>query len=105
APLHHKPALTDGLSWRGLIYFFQSEYERAEQMLVEAHHLSSELRDGFMVLFNLYFLGLTRADQGRISEALANFDEAMEMTRRNGDRNQSLKIPNAMGWIYREMGD
>ena len=105
AALHHKPALTGGLSWRGLIYFFQSEYERAEQMLVEAHHLSSELRDGLMVLFNLYFLGLTRADQGRISEALATFDEAMEMTRRNGDRNQSLKIPNAIGWIYREMGD
>ncbi|HKZ78315.1 MAG TPA: tetratricopeptide repeat protein [Pyrinomonadaceae bacterium] len=94
-----------GTGWRGLLYFFQSEYEQAEEALAESLSLSSELRDGFMALFCLYFLGLTRANLGRISEALASFDEAFEMARRNGDRNQSPKIPNAVGWIHRELQD
>jgi tetratricopeptide (TPR) repeat protein len=103
--LDHKPSLIVGVAWRGLIHFFQSEYECAEKMLTEALHLSSELRDGFNALFCLYFLGLTRADLGRMSEALATLNEAMEMARRNGDRSHSLKIPNAIGWIQRELGD
>src|SRR6185295_19458958 len=56
-------------------------------------------------MFCLYFLGLTRGDRGRISDALATFDEAMELSKKNGDRSLSVKIPNAVGWIYREMGD
>ena len=103
--LDHKPALIAGVTWRGMLHFFQSEYERAEEMLTEGLRLSSEQRDGFIVLFCLYFLGLTRGDLGRMSDALDTLDEAMELSRRNGDRNQSLKIPNAVGWIYRELGD
>jgi tetratricopeptide (TPR) repeat protein len=57
------------------------------------------------VMFCLFFIGLTRADQGRISEALATFHEAMELSRRNGDLINTLKIPNSIGWVYREMGD
>jgi tetratricopeptide (TPR) repeat protein/tRNA A-37 threonylcarbamoyl transferase component Bud32 len=103
--LKHKPALTVGLGWRGLLYSFQSEYGLAEEMLTEVLSLSSELRDGVMVLFCLYFLGLIRGNLGRMSEALATLNEAAEMARRNGDRNQSLKIPNAIGWIHRELED
>lgn len=103
--LDHKPALIAALCWRGLLNFFQSEYEPAEETLRQGLSLSRNARDGFMVLYCLYFLGLTLANLGRISEALAAFDEAMTMAQRNGDRNQSLKIPNATGWIYRELGD
>src|SRR5262249_28693640 len=103
--LDHKPALIAGVGWRGLLHFFHSEYERAEEMLTETLHLSSELRDGFNVLFSLNFLSFIRGDLGRMSEALATLNEAMEMARRNGDRNQSLKIPNTIGWIHRELGD
>jgi tetratricopeptide (TPR) repeat protein len=73
--------------------------------LVRSHRLSLEFRNGLMVMFCLYFLGLTRADQGQMSQALATLNEAMDLSRRNADRNQSPKIMNAVGWIYREMGD
>jgi serine/threonine protein kinase/tetratricopeptide (TPR) repeat protein len=105
ARLNHPPALLAGLSWRGLLCFFQSEYERAEKLLTEALGFSQHLRDGFSILFCHFFLGLTRAERGRISEAFADFDEAMKIARRNGDRIQSLKIPNTLGWIHRELGD
>ena len=103
--LDHKPALLAGLAWRGHLHYFQSEYESAERSLARALDLSLELRDSFMLFFCLFFLGLTRANLGRISEALATLNEIIEMARRNGERYQVLKIPNSIGWIHRELGD
>jgi tetratricopeptide (TPR) repeat protein len=103
--MHHQPALLTGLSIRGLVHFFQSEYELAEDLLIRAHRLSLDLRDGFSMMFCLYFLALTSGDRGRLSAAIATLNEATDLSRRNGERNQTLKIPNAMGWIYREIGD
>jgi DNA-binding winged helix-turn-helix (wHTH) protein/tetratricopeptide (TPR) repeat protein len=103
--LDHKPALIAGLAWRGHLHYFQSEYESAERSLARALDLSLELRDSFMLFFCLFFLGLTRANLGRISEALATFNEINQMARRNGERYQVLKITNCIGWIHRELGD
>src|SRR5437588_12185494 len=44
--LKHHPALVRGLVYRGVVHFFQTEYELAEVLVREALHLSSELRDG-----------------------------------------------------------
>src|SRR5882672_382829 len=41
-----KPALSSGLTWRGCLHFFQSEYEAAITIETEATRLASELRDG-----------------------------------------------------------
>jgi DNA-binding winged helix-turn-helix (wHTH) protein/tetratricopeptide (TPR) repeat protein len=103
--LCHKPGLIFGLAWRGLIHFFQSEYESAEDKLSEAMGLSAELRESFMLFFCLFFLGVTRGERGRISEALATFDEATELARRNGERYNLFKIPNSIGWLHRELED
>jgi DNA-binding winged helix-turn-helix (wHTH) protein/tetratricopeptide (TPR) repeat protein len=101
----HRTALLAGIAWRGLLHFFQSEYDRAEETLTEALELSSELRNGFSMLMCLFFLGLTRGNRGRVSDALSTFAEAIAMARRNGDRNQLPKIPNSIAWLYRELGD
>jgi serine/threonine protein kinase/tetratricopeptide (TPR) repeat protein len=103
--LNHNSALIPGLTWRGLVHFFQSEYVIAEERFSEGLVLSSEMRDSFMVLFCLYFLGLTRANLGRISAALADFNEMVEFGQRNGERYQTLKIPNSLGWVHRELED
>jgi DNA-binding winged helix-turn-helix (wHTH) protein/tetratricopeptide (TPR) repeat protein len=103
--LNHRTALLAGIAWRGLLHFFHSEYERAEKTLTEALQLSSELRNGFSMLMCLFFLALTRGNMGHISHALSTFAEAIEMARRNGDRNQWPKIPNSIAWLYRELGD
>jgi DNA-binding winged helix-turn-helix (wHTH) protein/tetratricopeptide (TPR) repeat protein len=103
--LCHKRGLIFGLAWRGLTHFFQSEYESAEDKLSEAMRLSAELRESFMLFFCLFFLGVTRGERGRISGALATFDEATELARRNGERYNVLKIPNSIGWLHRELED
>jgi tetratricopeptide (TPR) repeat protein len=51
------------------------------------------------------YLGFSRANLGRLSEALATLNEALEMARRNGNQIVLARAPNAIGWIYREMGN
>jgi tetratricopeptide (TPR) repeat protein len=103
--INHKPALAAGLVWRGCLYFFQTEYERAIEVEIEGRQLTSELRDGFLLLTSMFFLGLSRANLGRMSEALTTLHEAIDMARRNGDLFWHPRIPNCIGWIHRELQD
>ena len=103
--INHKPALLSGLTWRSFVYFFQSEYGRAEVLLTEAAELATELRDGFRLLNCLFCLGMVQGNQGRMSDALRTFNKAIDMAKRNGDHAVRAKLPNCLGWIYRELQD
>src|SRR5262249_6334617 len=56
--LDFKPGLAAGLIWRGCLYFFQTEYERAIEAETEGRKLAAELRDSFLLLTSMFFLGL-----------------------------------------------
>jgi tetratricopeptide (TPR) repeat protein len=103
--INHKPTLAAGLTWRGCLYFFQTEYERAIEIETEARKLASELRDGFLLLTSMFFLGLSNGNLGRMSEALSTLNEAIGMARRNGDSFWGPRMPNCIGWIHRELQD
>jgi serine/threonine protein kinase/tetratricopeptide (TPR) repeat protein len=100
-----KPTLAAGLVWRGCLHFFQTEYERTIEVETEGRQLASELRDGFLLLTSMFFLGLSRGNLGRMSEALATLDEAIKMAGRNGDSFWFPRMPNCIGWIHRELHD
>jgi tetratricopeptide (TPR) repeat protein len=103
--LDYKPALLGGLTWRACLHFFQSEYELAVTKAQEGIRLASELRDGFLMLTAMFFVGLSQGNQGKMSAALATLQEAMEKARRNGDLFWFPRFPNCIGWIYRELHD
>jgi tetratricopeptide (TPR) repeat protein len=103
--IDHRPGLLNGLVWRGQLYFFQSEYEKAEEVLTESHKIAEELRNGFHLLHSLFFLGLLRANMGRMSEALKTLNEATEMAARNGDHFWVSRLPNCLGFIHFELQD
>jgi len=103
--LNHKPSLLSGLTWRACLHFFQSEYALAVEMTAEALRLASELRDGFLMLTSLFFLGLSQGNQGKMSASLATLSEALDKARRNGDLFWHPRFPNCIGWIYRELFD
>ncbi|MFN2578978.1 MAG: serine/threonine-protein kinase PknK [Pyrinomonadaceae bacterium] len=103
--LNQKGPLASGLIWRGALYFFQTDYRHAIDLEIEGRQLASELRDGFLLLCSLFFLGLSKANLGQMSEALALLDEAIRMARRNGDMFWQPRIPNCIGWIHRELQD
>jgi predicted ATPase len=101
----YKRALLDALAWRGQLYFFQSEYECAREVLLEALNLASDLRHGPLLIQTQFFLGLSLGNMGRMSESLAVLRRALEMARRNGDQYWPAKILNCVAWIYRELED
>ena len=101
----HPEALLRALTKRGVGHFFQTEFQQAEEMLTEATHLASRLRDGIMLRTGLFFLGWTRASLGHISGALATLNELLEMARRNGDTNFLSRVPKRIAWIHRELQD
>ena len=103
--INYKPALLAGITWRGCLYFFQSEYEKAIQCEIEARHLASELREGFLLLCSMFFHGLSMANLGHMSEALKILEEAITKARRNGDHFWFPRMPNCIGWIHRELQD
>ena len=71
---------------------------------VEALSLATGLGDGFYALAERMFLGLARANLGRISEALDDFTDAMAMARRNDDRYWLPRLMSHLGWVHRELG-
>jgi tetratricopeptide (TPR) repeat protein len=103
--LNHKPGLLSGLTWRACLHFFQSEYEAAIALTKEALQLASELRDGFLMLCSMFFLGLSQGNQGQMSAALETLNDALKKAQRNGDLFWHPRFPNCIGWIYRELHD
>jgi tetratricopeptide (TPR) repeat protein/predicted Ser/Thr protein kinase len=103
--LKHRPALVVGLRYSGITHFWRSDYASAERVQAEASLLAAEARDGFQLPLALYFLGLTQANRGRISDAMGSMQEALDMARRNNNALALSRIPNGIGWVSREMGD
>ena len=100
-----KKTLLDSLDARARLSFFRSEYVNAEQMFRKQIELASELSDAFEFVKANYFLGLTLANLGQVSDALAVLRLAMGFAKRNGVIFWLSRMPNAFGWIHREMQD
>src|ERR1019366_4883292 len=103
--LKHRPALIIGLAYSGILRFWRSDYAGAERENVEASQLAAAARDGFHLPLSLSYLGLTLANRGRISEAMASMQEGLDMARRNNNAVALSRIPNGIGWVSREIGD
>ena len=105
SPSLDRKTLLDSLDVRARLSFFRSEYEDAEQMFRKQIELALELDDAFEFVKANYFLGLTLANLGRVSEAFAVLSCARNIAKRNGDIFWLSRMPNAFGWIHREMQD
>lgn len=103
--LKHRPAMVVGLTYFGILHFWRSDYVEAERIQVEASQLAAEARDGFHLPLALFYLGLTRANRGRISEAMVSMQEGLDLAKRNNNALALSRIPNGIGWVSREMGE
>ena len=101
----NRTALASGLTYQGVKHFWESEYEVAEATQLEAAGVANEIRDGFDLPLALFYLGLTRANRGRFSEAMASLEEALELATRNNNAVALSRVPNGCGWVWREIGD
>lgn len=92
------------LALRGLIHYYQSEYEPACQILEEVEQLAEAADDGHTILLARFGRGLSLANLGRMSEALAALEGALSLAERNSSPCWTTRLPDAIGWLYGELG-
>jgi tetratricopeptide (TPR) repeat protein len=98
-------ALGTGLWYRGFVHYWKSEYAAAEALSAEGALVAEELGDGFDALGARMFEGLARANLGRVSEALATFEQALSLAERNRDPFWGPRLVAHLGWVHRELQD
>jgi tetratricopeptide (TPR) repeat protein len=96
-------ALQAGLIYRGFVHYWRTEYQAAEALVTEGALIAEELGDGFEALAARMFAGLSRANLGRPSEALAEFQQALSLAERNGERFWRPRLLSQLGWVHREL--
>jgi predicted ATPase len=92
-----------GLVYRGFVHYWHAEFESSEALMSEAIVVCEERGDGFESFAVRMFLGLARANLGRMSEALADFEHAEVFAARNGDRFWQPRLVSQQGYIHREL--
>jgi tetratricopeptide (TPR) repeat protein len=96
-------ALARGLWYRGFVHYWRSEYREAEALTAEGALVAEELGESFEVLAARMFAGLSRTNLGRMSEALADFQEAVSLAERNRDSFWGPRLVSHLGWVRREL--
>jgi tetratricopeptide (TPR) repeat protein len=103
--LNYRPALVNGLTFRGIAHFWRSDYSAAESVQTEAAAAAADARDGFHLPLSLFYLGLTQANRGHISKAMQSLHQALEIAKRNNHAIALSRVPNGIGWVWRETGN
>jgi tetratricopeptide (TPR) repeat protein len=101
--LGHRKALRIGLSSRGFVHYWQTEYGPAEELMGEAAALATDRGEAFDVLLARMFVGLSRVKLGRVSEGIQEFLDGISLARRNGDRFWLPHLVGYVGWAHREV--
>jgi tetratricopeptide (TPR) repeat protein len=98
-------ALQAGLWERAFVHYWHSEYHETEVLATESALLAEELGDAFTLLAARMFAGLARANLGRMSQALADFQNALSLAERNRDSFWGPRLVSHLGWVRRELQD
>ena len=97
--------VVDAVANLGALHTWRLDYAEAERASSWALEKARELGDNFHIVSGLFFRGMALGNQGRLSEALGALEEAQRVAELNGERYWLPRIPNTLGWIYREMQD
>jgi tetratricopeptide (TPR) repeat protein len=97
--------VVDALSYLGALHTWRLDYTEAERVTGSALEKAREIGAIFHIVANLFFRGMALGNQGRLSDALRTLEEARWLAELNGERYWLPRIPNTLGWIYREMQD
>jgi serine/threonine protein kinase len=93
------------VSHRGSVHYWRLENAQAERSLLMALEKARELGIGSVIVFSLFKLGSTFGNQGRLSEALETLREGLRLAELHDERHWHPRLPNTLGWVYRELQD
>ena len=90
---------------RAWLHEYQLEYEGTERVLNLVKKREQEEGAIYFRFMSVYIGGLALANRGRISEAVASLEWIRRVAELNDERIWLPRLPNALGWIRREMQD
>lgn len=96
-------ALQIALAYRGFVHYWQGEYGATARLADETLVLCEERGDAFGAFAARMFLGLARANQGRMSEAIGEFHRTLALAERNSDLFWRPRLESHLGWVNREL--
>jgi tetratricopeptide (TPR) repeat protein len=95
----------DAVCCRALLSMWRLEYAQTEQVLGYVHDQVRSLGASFQLVEAHFCHGMALGNQGRLTEALAVLKEGMRVAELNGERFWLPRLPNTLGWLYRELHD
>jgi predicted ATPase len=99
------PSVLDVVCCRALLSMWRLEYADSEKALRYVHDQARRLGASFQLVEAHFCHGMALGNQGRMTEALAVLTEGMRVAEINGERFWLPRLPNTLGWLYRELHD
>jgi len=84
---------------------YRLEHEEFEGLVKWMRPGLEEIGGSFLLFAHRYIGALVAGNQGRLSQALSELREVHRIAELNGDRFFIPRVPNAVGWLYRELLD
>ncbi|MBM3791443.1 MAG: hypothetical protein FJW35_14005, partial [Acidobacteria bacterium] len=84
---------------------YRLEHEEFEALVEWMRPMLDEFGGSFILIIRRYIGALVTGNQGRLSQALSDLHEVHRLAELNGDRFIITRIPNALGWLHRELLD
>lgn len=108
-PVHQRAGLPEhglvGVALGGALHAWRQEYEEGHRILNISIDKARELGTGFGLLTGLFFKGMVLGNEGRLGEAFKSLNDAIRLAELNQDYYFLPRLPNTIGWLYRELED
>jgi tetratricopeptide (TPR) repeat protein len=98
-------SVLDAVGFHGQLCTWRLEYPQADLDLKSVHDKARDLGAIFNVLHTMFCRGMALGNQGHLSEALGVLREGTRVAELNGERFWLPRLPNTLGWVYRELHD
>ena len=84
---------------------WELEYEESEDAIGWALEHARRLGLPYHIILSLFVRGMSRFNQGRLSEGLRDLQEGMRLAEQNNERYWLSRFPNTLGWAFGELQD
>jgi len=100
-PLH----VIEGVGYGAALHGWRLEYQEALPPCEWALEKARERGSNFHIVCLLFIRGLGLGNFGRLSDALADLHEGMQLSEMNHERYWLPRLPNTLAWLHSEMFD
>lgn len=98
----HQTSL-QGLTYVGLTASWRGRYREAIERCEEATRLAEAAHDAAAIADARFSLALALGGCGEYEAALAALHQLLDLAERSGEPFYAARVPNTIGWIYREL--